>query len=481
MTRILLAFQMVCWFSILGLAQNPGHPLLEPIGGFLFDKNGAIVTVKADYTFDALVFIKDEFDTTTYYAERHTGLKTGAFGEFTIMAGRGTSFGPDTLDTDLLTYADLICVQIIDPAADTIIQSFENDLPKVARAAVADASLSTGALGNALWNPNALPLPEELVTNSSGWTLPIIKRDTHSVLYPLNIQNLPLNTILSVSQTPAEYDPAIEFPVLNLGIGTQDVINFNQMPLSSVEGQLNLCSRPLNNLFTFLNLKVAPSRSAPLDYPTSALTAANIFEPLGVGVFANGANRGTYSQGQTGTLSLTVGPGNGSGVWARVQSMPASGGFKYGIYAEDQGFDDCFAAYINGDGIYNGTWSQVSDARLKTGIRTAAYGLSTIMKLQPMTYEYVKGTPYQFPDGQRHGFLAQEIENVLPELVTDVVMPKSFDPDLMQTSGTETYKAVNYIELIPILTKAIQDLNGVVENQAKEIAALRAMIQNQKN
>jgi hypothetical protein len=42
----------------------------------------------------------------------------------------------------------------------------------------------------------------------------------------------------------------------------------------------------------------------------------------------------------------------------------------------------------------------------------------------------------------------------------------------MGTSETVQYKAINYIELIPMLTSALQELNAKVEAQAVEIARL---------
>lgn len=85
-------------------------------------------------------------------------------------------------------------------------------------------------------------------------------------------------------------------------------------------------------------------------------------------------------------------------------------------------------------------WSSISDRRAKTDFKPCPYGLSTILKLNTMTYRYL---------GNQHqtmGFIAQEVLEVIPELV-DV------------PSDSTEYMSIRYSELIPILTRAIQELS----------------------
>jgi endosialidase-like protein len=81
-----------------------------------------------------------------------------------------------------------------------------------------------------------------------------------------------------------------------------------------------------------------------------------------------------------------------------------------------------------------------SDARLKTDIQDLSYGLDTVMKLHPVSYQFINP---QFGTGPQVGFIAQEVQQVTPELVTQ-------GPD---------YLSVNYGEFAPILAKAIQQLD----------------------
>lgn len=97
-----------------------------------------------------------------------------------------------------------------------------------------------------------------------------------------------------------------------------------------------------------------------------------------------------------------------------------------------------------------------SDARLKRNITGTSYGLNTVMALRPVEYE--KKSSIAGNDYDRHeiGFVAQEVAKVVPSIVT-----KGADADKTL--------AVSYTEIIPILTKAIQD-------QQKQIESLEARL-----
>jgi hypothetical protein len=91
--------------------------------------------------------------------------------------------------------------------------------------------------------------------------------------------------------------------------------------------------------------------------------------------------------------------------------------------------------------LYSGL-AQRSDARLKRDIRSIGDGaLETIRQLRPVTFAWKD--PRQ--PGRQHGFIAQEVEAVLPSLV-------SRTPD-----GT---LALDTTELLPIVLQAVKDLDA---------------------
>ena len=93
----------------------------------------------------------------------------------------------------------------------------------------------------------------------------------------------------------------------------------------------------------------------------------------------------------------------------------------------------------------NGTISCSSDASLKKNVNELGSALTTIGQLNPVSYNW----NYQGDgDKQQVGFLAQEVEGVLPGLVsTDIT----------------GYKQLNTIGMVPYLVKAIQELNDKIQ------------------
>ncbi len=100
-----------------------------------------------------------------------------------------------------------------------------------------------------------------------------------------------------------------------------------------------------------------------------------------------------------------------------------------------------------------GAWTNASDARLKTNIINTSYGLQTVMQLRPVNYTMRKGGEAQV------GFLAQEVQKIVPEVVSGT----EGDIEKGETLG------LSYGNLVPVLTKAIQE-------QQKQIDELKQMV-----
>ena len=86
-----------------------------------------------------------------------------------------------------------------------------------------------------------------------------------------------------------------------------------------------------------------------------------------------------------------------------------------------------------------------SDKRLKTNIKDINYGLETIMKLNPKQYDWKKDETHDI------GFIAQEVEKIIPEIVKD---KKHFDKEI---------KTLDYEKLTAVLIKAVQELKQEIE------------------
>ena len=69
------------------------------------------------------------------------------------------------------------------------------------------------------------------------------------------------------------------------------------------------------------------------------------------------------------------------------------------------------------------------------------------------------------PAGRQLGFVAQQVDTVLPELVTDILHPKITDSTGAVLMDTMSYKAMNYIGLIPLAIRGIQELDSLSQNK----------------
>lgn len=104
-----------------------------------------------------------------------------------------------------------------------------------------------------------------------------------------------------------------------------------------------------------------------------------------------------------------------------------------------------------------GVWTNASDARHKENIRPIAYGLQQVLQLQPRAYNMIDSKVEQI------GFVAQEVESVLPELV---------DTTINSVTGEERM-TLSYGQMTAVLVKAIQELKAEVDQLKTELINLK--------
>ena len=116
--------------------------------------------------------------------------------------------------------------------------------------------------------------------------------------------------------------------------------------------------------------------------------------------------------------------------------------------------------HIEGDVLAFST--TVSDKKFKNNINQIKSGLEKVKKLRGVEFDWNatsrKGT-------RDIGVIAQEVEEVVPEVVREKV------PCVGEfCENTEKYKTVDYSKLVPVLIEAIKDLSAEVEELKKKLS-----------
>ncbi len=119
----------------------------------------------------------------------------------------------------------------------------------------------------------------------------------------------------------------------------------------------------------------------------------------------------------------------------------------------------------NNTGVYmasdGNSFTSTSDARLKKDIVPLQNPTETLLKLQPCTYKWKTQTD---DDNKKHvGFIAQEVEEVLPNLVNENTYPDG-----------STYKGVAATDLVPYLVSMNNSLDQRIQELKHKINALKS-------
>jgi hypothetical protein len=122
---------------------------------------------------------------------------------------------------------------------------------------------------------------------------------------------------------------------------------------------------------------------------------------------------------------------------------------------------------VNG-AAFSSSFLTPSDRRFKKDILPIENSLELVRKLKGATYTYKQDEfpTRKFSGGNQYGFVAQELEEVIPEAT------------MINSDG---FYAVNYTMLIPVLTEAIKEQDATLTAQEETIALLQAELQDLRN
>jgi hypothetical protein len=176
--------------------------------------------------------------------------------------------------------------------------------------------------------------------------------------------------------------------------------------------------------------RVADSGAVTSASSIAAGDSVSLLGELYWGPFSSGQKVRAYPTGSSGSATLNYSFWNGS-AWGIQGSLTSAG-------------------------VWSTTGGGTSDARTKEEIDyNFDNGIESILKLQPTKFKFKIA-----PNKQRRGFIAQDVLEVIPDLVLG---------DGEKEDGTY---GLDYDGILALAVKAIQELNQTVQNQQQQINSL---------
>ena len=216
------------------------------------------------------------------------------------------------------------------------------------------------------------------------------------------------------------------------------------------------------------------------------------------GTWANVAGDGFKVLGDGGSIAITTndGYGNCNVCWNHKDGVPDTAGSSWRIRCDidaansDMNFQTAASVSSgsaqnvgsrmvlasNGNLQIDGSYSS-SDRRLKTNIQTITGATDKIKALTGKTFKWKDGL--EMPSGTKYGFIAQEVESVVPDLV-DESRIRGFDKDGNITQDhyhnkddiVEWSKGVDDSGITPILVEALKEALSEIDSLKARVSTL---------
>lgn len=245
-----------------------------------------------------------------------------------------------------------------------------------------------------------------------------------------------------------------------LGIGTTSPAALLHIASSSVDPEIRLVRTPGSG-----NINTIKSDLNDLSFSSGRHLLFN----------AGGSERARITSG--GDLLVAQSTLNGTAVGASISgpsgAVGAAGYLQLAVAASANATTN-INLYSTGAGAYrfyvgmggtvyatSTTISAISDQRLKENVQDIDVGLDAVMALKPRKFDWKEGKGKDIK-GDR-GWIAQEFEQVFPDMIDTW---KDEAPE-----GEEPYKSVR-ADLIPVLVKAIQEQQALIQSLTARIEAL---------
>jgi hypothetical protein len=183
-----------------------------------------------------------------------------------------------------------------------------------------------------------------------------------------------------------------------------------------------------------------------------------------VGIGTSSPSRRLHVQSSDNTsvyVESTTSDNNGMMILNAVTSSFWANGYHEFIMFQNSGYTIGQIMAPNGSSV---SYATTSDYRLKKDLKSFR-GLDLINRLK--TYDFA----WKIDDSRMYGFMAHEIQDVLPYLVNG-------QKDAVDTKGKIVPQTVDYSKLTPILVKAIQEQDETINTLKKDKEHLEQMLKD---
>ena len=208
---------------------------------------------------------------------------------------------------------------------------------------------------------------------------------------------------------------------------------------------------PHINYNTIANTPTIPSNNNQLTNGRGFTTNTGTVTSVSGGTGLNGTVTTSGSLNLDSDLSQKVNKIGGTTSNANYLNMTSPTAYSF-VFNNTTEFLFGFSGDFHADGdIVAYSTSVSSDIKLKENIQDLEGSLDKITQLKGIKFDWKEE---KRPNNQL-GFIAQEVEKVIPELVTET--------DSLGEREGENHKVVNYQGVIPVLVEAIKELKAEIE------------------
>ena len=205
--------------------------------------------------------------------------------------------------------------------------------------------------------------------------------------------------------------------------------------------------------------------SSSLNMNNNAISGVSSLACIGAitGVTSANFNSGKVIMGDgMGVKTYQHGFTMNEGSYTYIMNVHYSDGSLYITRASDATAASATSIFTASNGILywargGSGWTYSSDKRLKKNIEYLNSCLDSVLLLKPCTFRYNGSND---DSKLNYGFIAQDVQEIYPDIISTSAL------------NDEKFLGLSITDIIPILTKAVQELNTKIDDQSSEIVHL---------